>query len=140
MITHHALCIMRLNYMKIIKRVISIDISNKITEIPPYAFNGCDSIKTIYIPDSVKINCNAFENCTNLSAVNIPSNTESIDTSAFKNCLNIKDINIPDSTVQIGNQAFYNCSNLEKFNSWQQYSGFWNRCIHRLSKLGANKL
>ena len=63
MITHHALCIMRLNYMKIIesisthknnKRVISIDISNKITEIPPYAFNGCDSIKTIYIPDSVK--------------------------------------------------------------------------------------
>ena len=96
------------------KRVISIDISNKITEIPPYAFNGCDSIKTIYIPDSVKkINCNAFENCTNLSAVNIPSNTESIDTSAFKNCLNIKDINIPDSTVQIGNQAFYNCSNLE---------------------------
>lgn len=27
------------------KRVISIDISNKITEIPPYAFNGCDSIK-----------------------------------------------------------------------------------------------
>ena len=48
-----------------------------------------------------------------MSAVNIPSNTESIDTSAFKNCLNIKDINIPDSTVQIGNQAFYNCSNLE---------------------------
>ena len=36
------------------KRVISIDISNKITEIPLYAFNGCDSIKTIYIPDSVK--------------------------------------------------------------------------------------
>lgn len=96
------------------KRVISVDISKKITEIPPYAFNGCDSIKTIHIPDSVKkIDCHAFENCVNLSTINIPNNVTNIDEAAFKECASITEINIPDSTTQIGNQAFYNCSNLE---------------------------
>lgn len=96
------------------KRVISVDVLKNLTEIPPYAFNGCDSIKTIHIPDSVKkIDCHAFENCVNLSTINIPNNVTNIDEAAFKECASITEINIPDSTTQIGNQAFYNCSNLE---------------------------
>lgn len=51
------------------------------------AFTGCENLKEINIPNSVKsIRQEAFEYCINLEKVYLPDNLEYIDEIAFNNC------------------------------------------------------
>lgn len=71
------------------------------------------NIKEITIPDSVKtIECNAFNNCKNLSKINL-GNINSISFDAFKNCISLKEIKIP-KTLKKGSISpiFGGCTNL----------------------------
>ena len=51
----------------------------------------------------------AFWNCSNLTAVNIPEGVTSIGNSAFYGCRSLTAINIPESVTSIGDYAFYDC-------------------------------
>ena len=59
-----------------------------------------------------KIGANAFEQCTNLVNVTIPSGVVEIGYAAFSDCINLTSITIPDSVEKIGDNAFVHCSNL----------------------------
>ena len=73
-------------------------------------FEGCDSLREITIPDSVKvIGGQAFENCTALSVISIPTDVTLIDISAFANCTSLKTV-------------FYRGSR----NQWKNISIEWN--------------
>lgn len=66
------------------------------------------------VPDYVtKIDNNAFEDCTQLTAITIPDTIDSIGDYTFSGCTNLKSITIPDSVTSIGSYAFQNCSKLE---------------------------
>ena len=113
-----------------------------VTEIYDNAFKGKD-IQMIKLPETITwIGANAFENCTNLYSIHIPSAVDTIEWFAFQGCssleivtfgegieLNysseipqgmfngcssIKEIVIPKSIARIGDKAFYNCVSLEK--------------------------
>lgn len=44
-----------------------------ITSIGPCAFNGCTKLKSVTLPSSITtIGANAFANCTNLTTINVP--------------------------------------------------------------------
>lgn len=106
-----------------------------ITEIKPYIFSGCASIKIITIPDTVEtIGAYAFSG-TSITSIDIPSSVKTIDVgafsktlienlviqdgttiiggSAFKNCINLKSVYIPDSVTEIQTYVFKGCSALE---------------------------
>ena len=77
------------------------------------AFNDCENLAAVDIPDSVKtIGESAFAGCSNLSAVEIPSSVKTIGHAAFRGCLNLSAVDIPNGVKEIGGSAFSGCSNL----------------------------
>lgn len=86
----------------------------KVTVIGFYAFNFCESLTSVNIPDSVTgIDLFAFSNCKSLSNVNIPDSVTSIGNSAFFGCGALTSIYIPDGVTSISSEAFMGCKNLK---------------------------
>ncbi|MBP5328257.1 MAG: leucine-rich repeat domain-containing protein [Bacteroidales bacterium] len=54
----------------------------------------------------------AFEDCSHITSVNIPSTVEYIDNWVFLNCSSLTSITIPSSVVSIGDYSFAGCSGL----------------------------
>ena len=84
-----------------------------VTSIGSYAFNLCESLTSITIPDSVtSIGSYAFSSCKSLTNITIPDGVTSIGDAAFYGCESLTSITIPDSVTSIGKMAFYCCSSL----------------------------
>ena len=79
-----------------------------------YAFDGCKSLQSVIIPDSVtSIGDIAFEDCSSLQSVTIPDSVTSIGDRAFYGCSSLQSVTIPDSVTSIGDIAFEDCSSLQ---------------------------
>ena len=84
-----------------------------VTSIGSSAFQGCSSLTSISIPTNVaSIGDYAFYACTSLSNITIPSSVTSMGAGVFYNCSGLTGITIPNSVNSIGEQAFYACSGL----------------------------
>lgn len=94
-----------------LKKVI---LSDNIDYIVEDAFNGCEQLKDINIPEGVKgIGPRAFYNCKSLEKIVLPETLEDeIDPSTFEKCSGLKSISIPSSIKKIGDSAFKECSSL----------------------------
>ena len=67
-----------------------------VTEIGQCAFEHCDSLISVTIPDSVtEIGSWAFSDCSSLTSVTIPDSVRKIGSGAFKGCTSLKTISIP---------------------------------------------
>lgn len=85
---------------------------NAVVRIGDHAFNGCTSIKEIYLPSDIEtIGKSAFENCTKLEGISFYG--VSIGESAFKGCTNLKEVWFSSDVETIGKSAFENCTKLE---------------------------
>ena len=83
------------------------------TSIPNYAFEGCTSLTSIKIPNSItSIGVNAFCNCTSLWGITIPKSVTSIGSGAFYHCIRLQSVTISDSVTTIGSKAFQSCEML----------------------------
>ena len=88
--------------------------NSQLKEIGDYAFNGCTSLTSITIPSSVtSIGSYAFSGCSNLTSITIGEGVTSIGEWAFYECSGLTSITIPSSVTSIGSYAFSGCSNLE---------------------------
>ena len=83
-------------------------------EIPSCMFLGCDKLKKVGLPeDNVRsIGESAFDGCSSLTSIVIPSSVTSIGESAFDGCSSLTSIVIPSSVTSIGVSAFSGCSGL----------------------------
>ena len=91
----------------------SITIPNSVTSIGNYAFSICSGLTSIDIPGSVtSIGVGAFSYCTGLTSITIPNSVTSIGNSAFDGCDGLTSIDIPGSVTSIGNSAFSYCTGL----------------------------
>ena len=82
-------------------------------EIYRYAFEGCSGLTSITIPSSVtSIGIHAFEGCSGLTSIKIPSSVTSIGSTAFEGCSGLTSITIPSSVTSIGQSSFSVCSGL----------------------------
>ena len=92
----------------------SVTIPNSVTSIGMYAFRNCSSLQSVTIPNSVtSIGIYAFSGCSNLQSVAIPNSVTSIGMYAFSGCSNLQSVTIPNSVTSIGHHAFLNCEKLE---------------------------
>lgn len=91
----------------------SVTIPNSITSIGNFAFSSCSGLTSITIPNSVKsIGVEAFSICTSLTSITIPNSVTSIERYAFSGCKNLISLKIGNSVKSIGFCAFMLCSSL----------------------------
>ena len=84
-------------------------------EIQAAAFNDCQKLTKVTLPDSIKsIGSEAFYGCTNLKSITLPQNLTAIEDHAFYECSSLTSITIPDSVTSIGKCAFFGCTRLSK--------------------------
>ncbi len=113
-----------------------------LTNIPEYAFNHCESLTTITLPNSVKtIGANTFGGCYQLQTLKINSNVESIGNFAFSDITPgtigltidcapshpviadelfwgnsaLKSVTLGDGITNIGTKAFQSCTGMSSF-------------------------
>ena len=61
-----------------------------------YAFEGCSSLTSVTIPDSVtSIGDNAFNKCSGLTSITIPDSVTSIEYCAFEGCSSLESMTLP---------------------------------------------
>ena len=88
--------------------------NSQLTSIGDGAFNWCESLESITIPDSVtSIGEGAFCCCAKLTSITIPDGVKSIGNHAFAGCTALESITIPDSVLSIGYSAFEGCTALK---------------------------
>ena len=78
-----------------------------------YAFEGCSELTSLTIPSSVtSIGWGAFEGCSGLTSLTIPSSVTEIGYHAFYGCSGLTSLIIPSGVTSIGKWAFRGCSGL----------------------------
>ncbi len=96
------------------EKLTSITIPDTVTNIGEYAFSWDSNLAFVKIPDSVtNIGEGAFVNCDSLKSIEIPDSVTSINDSTFCYCSNLETVTIPDSVTSIGDEAFYWCVNIK---------------------------
>ena len=89
------------------------NVTYSITSIGERAFDGCDGLTSISIPNSVtSIGEYAFSDCSALTSVTIPNSVTSIGSNAFYNCSGLTSVTIGSGIKSIGSLAFGNCPEL----------------------------
>ena len=64
-----------------------------------YKYNGCKSLQSVTIPDSVtSIGNSVFEDCSSLQSVTIPDSVTSIGDGAFADCSSLQSVIISHQT------------------------------------------
>ncbi len=87
------------------------------TSLPKYAFEGCNSLSAVYLPETVTaIGVGAFEDCPALVKVNLPETVATLDAYAFLRCTSLTEITLPSQITQINNDTFRGCTGLTAVN------------------------
>ena len=78
------------------------------------AFQGCDILTRVTIPDTVtRIGKAAFQNCGKLTALVIPESVTEIGDGICYSCGSLEEVNIPSSLSVIGYNPFCGCMDLK---------------------------
>ena len=93
--------------------------TRKVISIGSKAFEFCDRLTSVTIPNSVIIIGDyAFKDCrASLTSVTISNSVTTIGKGAFYECQRLTSITIPNSVTSIGNNAFGYCKKLTYVNS-----------------------
>ena len=120
----------------------SIDIPESVKTIGTLAFNGCSDLKSV---NFYATNCTTmggssssnmvFNNCDNLTEVNIGSKVTIIPSYAFRGCSGLTSITIPDLVESIGSYAFYDCTGLKSVVIGNSVVSIGDHAFHNCSGL-----
>lgn len=90
-----------------------VTIPSSVTEIGPYVFFGCTSLRNIQYGTGVTtIALKTYKNCTGLTELSIPSSITEIKESAFYGCTNLGRIVFPETNLSLGGSCFSGCTSL----------------------------
>ena len=91
-----------------------VRVSEGITSIGSYAFNDCDNLMIVSLPNTLTaIGSGVFSNCGSLTGVPLPEGLTTIDDGAFSYCSNLISMTIPSTVAELGISVFSNCRALQ---------------------------
>ncbi len=95
--------------------VVKITLPSSVKSIGDHAFDGCDKLNKLNIPEGItEIGAYACYECSSLAEIKLPESLKTIGEHAFDYCISVKKVTIPDSVVQIGDGAFMRCKSLSE--------------------------
>lgn len=90
-------------------------IKKGMTSISTYRFDGCYSLTTISMPNSItSIGTNVFVNCQSLTNIIIPKYITSLSDYIFSYCYSLVTISLPDGITTINEAVFRNNASLNE--------------------------
>jgi len=96
-------------------KYVDLDLSGStFTSLSVKAFDGCTSLTSVTIPDSVSLMGSfVFQDCTSLTSVTFPTNAlfRQIGSNAFRGCSSLTSVTIPNSVIYI-DETFSGCTGL----------------------------
>ena len=128
-------------YKTSIKHIV---ISEGITYVGAYAFDGLSSVQSVKVASTVtKLSDYAFSDCGKLLAVAIGEDSSLLEIGAycFNDCSSLKYVNIPDSVTTLGEGAFQACTVLDHvvINGVIELGNFVFYCCENLSSISFAK-
>ena len=82
-------------------------------KIGNYAFEGCSGLTSLTLPSGVtKIGNYAFSSCRGLTSLTLPSGVTEIGEGVFWECIGLTSLTLPSGLTKIGVRTFYGCSGL----------------------------
>lgn len=83
-------------------------IPESVTVLGSSAFQGCTSLTEVTVPSKIKsLKSFVFNLCQNLTTVNLPEGLTTIGTAAFSSCFSLKSLKIPSTVNSIYSIAFW---------------------------------
>lgn len=87
-----------------------------VTGISNWAFQNCSGITSIHMPSTIKeIGDGAFEKCTLLTHLSFPDSIKYLPVTMCYGCENLSSLELPSGLEGIGRSAFYGCASLKEF-------------------------
>lgn len=88
-------------------------LGKRVTAIGDYAFENCDVIVSVKIPDTVKaIGNSAFRDCDSVKMIVVPSSVTKIGNMAFAHCEALSEVELYANTTILPTYLFKECSKL----------------------------
>ena len=93
--------------------VVSLSIAGSVTFLENQSFSDCKKLTTVTLGEGVVVVGTAFQACTSLKSISIPSTVRSISQNAFAGCKSLTSISLPSNATAVGTSAFSGCSSLK---------------------------
>ena len=88
--------------------------NSALTEISDEAFDGCEHLAELTIPENIKqIGYGAFRGCRSLQKVTFNTGLEKIGDNAFEDCTSLREVYIPGTVEDFGHHVFMGCNALK---------------------------
>ena len=105
--------------------IVRVQLPTGLTNLSPWAFNGCCMLQQVDIPDTVtSIEYGAFMSCSSLPSVDIPDSVQTIGTSAFLACSSLTEVTLPETLQGLMAGVFQNCTSLPSASLPESLSSF----------------
>ena len=112
------------------------EIPDGVIEISDCAFENCSKLTGVTIPSSLDIiGQMAFRNCDGLTDITIPGNVSGIWNYAFEGCSILKKVVIQDGVTLLGSAAFIDCAKLEDITLPSTITTLYSGLFHGCSSL-----
>lgn len=95
----------------------SYRIRDGVTRLAANAFHQCQTLKSVFMPDSVIVDDGSvFEGCKNLEEARVSANLKNPDIAMFCGCRSLHHVELPKGIVSIGENMFCGCKSLKRIN------------------------
>lgn len=110
----------------------TVFVPSSVKTILSEAFSNCGNLESVILPDSITVIENrTFFGCSKLASVNIPSAVTEIKEQAFSGCRKLTEVNLPASLRKLGENVFSNCIGIEKLSVSSSNPYFYSRFNER---------
>lgn len=102
-----------LGYNRKVFRCAEYRIKDGVKMLAANAFHNCQTLKSIFIPDSViEDEGSIFEGCENLEEARVSANLKNPDIAMFSGCSSLRYVELQEGLESIGENMFYGCNAL----------------------------
>lgn len=96
-------------------KITSLSLLEGITELPNYAYYGCDGLKLVSLPQGLRLlGAYTFYRCAALESIRIPDSVSSVGAFSFSGCSALESVVIEAALSRLEESLFDGCSALKE--------------------------